>query len=82
MARPCEPSEAATALAVQIISQVENDLRSETWEKLSNYEQIRFKLNNAATGKGPAIRTDSLDTPEEMQNQALMNHVSTYHALP
>ena len=81
MARPCEPSEAALARANTIVHKDEHWMRTKGMEKVSGEELSKFKLNNASTGKGPAIRAESLDEEGVAQNQALMNHVSAYHTL-
>ena len=82
MARPSEPSERAAARAHQTIHSDEHAMRTKGMEKVSGEDQSRFKLSNASTGKGPAIRAESMDQEDVAQSQALMNHVSTYHALP
>ena len=75
MARPCEPSEAALARANTIVHKDEHWMRTKGMEKVSGEELSKFKLNNASTGKGPAIRAESLDEEGVAQNQALMNHM-------
>lgn len=82
MARPCEPTERAMARAHQIIHSDEHAMRTKGMEKVSGEDQSKFKLSNASTGKGPAIRAEIIDEEDVAQNQALMNHVSTYHAVP
>ena len=75
MARPSEPSEGAMAAANQAIMSKEHTIRSQGKEKVSNDETLKFKLSNASTGKGPAVRADSLGMEEQASAQAKMNHV-------
>ena len=75
MARPSEPSESAMAVAHQAIMDKEHAIRSKGREKVSGNDTLRFKLANASTGKGPAVRADSLDATDQASAQAKMNHV-------
>ena len=75
MARPSEPSEGAMAIAHQLVLDKSHRMYSHGLEKVDGDETMRFKLSNASTGKGPAVRADSMGVSEQNNAQAKMNHV-------
>ena len=83
MARPSEPSDAATSAALRTVSAGEELLRSSGLEKVLLDTVQVFKHTAPSTGKGPAVRADTGDAEGDVAAQAMMNHVratlSQYH---
>lgn len=75
MARPAEPSEVAREEALQVVADTELELRMSNKERVADDSTVGFKLKQASTGKGPAVRADSLDIAEQATAQAKMNHM-------
>jgi hypothetical protein len=81
MARPAEPSAAAAAAALATVKEREAQLDEQNLQRLVATDGVRFKLSNASTGKGPAVKASSGDSEADAAAQAKMNHVSC-HAPP
>lgn len=81
MARPAEPSVAASVAALATIKEREAQLEEQKLQRLVATDGVRFKLSNASTGKGPAVKASSGDSEADAVAQAKMNHVHC-HAPP
>lgn len=75
MARPAEPSPAAAAAAAATIKEREAQFAARKLQRLLAADVVRFKLSNASTGKGPAVKASSGDSEADAIAQAKMNHV-------
>ena len=81
MARPAEPSPAAAAAALSALKEREEQFLSRNLLRLPTDDATaaRFKLSNASTGKGPAVKAATGDSETDAAAQAKMNHVR-FHA--